>query len=66
MMCREIARPSPVPVRRVVKYGVEDPRQILCSNADAAIPDLDGDPVGAEPERLQTDRVGRRRLRSGP
>ena len=29
------------------EVGIEDPRQIFGCNADAAIPDLDGDPLGA-------------------
>ena len=45
MMCREIASPSPVPVRRVVKYGSKTRGRSSGSNADAAILDLDGDPV---------------------
>ena len=66
MMCREIARPSPGagPAGREVR--VEDPRQIFCSNADAAIPDLDGDPLRAQSEGLQADRFGRRRRPAWP
>ena len=47
------------------EVGVEDPRQIFCSNADAAIPDLDGDPLRAQSEGLQADWFGWGRVRPG-
>ena len=49
MIFREIARPSPVPVRRVVKYGSNTRGRSSGGNADAAIADLDGD---AAPRRV--------------